>query len=380
MRMNKGNYGKTLIIHDRFMFRGGAERLVLDMARGLRADIATGFWDDDRSFPRSDAPANVYVLGKLVEIPGVRYLYLLFLFLFKTRSLVKKYDTIVFSGNNCLIAGLNVPKNVPKIFYSHSPVRHAYDLREYYIARASWWKKPILAFLIMGSRIVYESEIKLMDTVVTNSAVTKDRFRHYLNMDVDVIYPPIQTKKFKWIGQGDYYMTVGRVDRFKRIPDIVRAFREMPDKKLIIPSGGDDLEKVREMSEGYDNITVLGWVSDEKLFELVGNCIATMYIPINEDAGMAQLEGMSAGKPCISVDEGGMKISVIHEKTGILIPPDYSTEHIIEAVGSMTRERALSMKDDCVNMAQKFGYDRFINEMEHVIDDTRKNKLNFKKR
>ncbi len=359
---------KTLIIHDRFMFRGGAERLVLDMAQGLDADILTGWWSDEESFSRDEAPGRVFELGKDSKIAGWRYIKFQILFFFKTRF-IRDYELVIFSGNNCLAAAFNVPKNVPKIFYSHTPVRHAYDLRDWYLQKQPWWFRPVLALLIMGSRIVYQLEIRLMDVVVTNSVITKERFKRYLNMDVNVISPPIRTDRFKWIGQKDYYMTVGRVDKFKRIPDIVKAFQRMPDKKLIIPSGGDDFEKVREMAKGYDNIEVLGWVGGKELFELVGNCISTIYIPINEDAGMAQLEGMSAGKPCISVDEGGMKVSVIDGKTGIMIPAKYTIDDIIKAVERMTPSVAMSMKDDCIAMAEKFNYERFIDEIKDTIEN-----------
>lgn len=361
---------KILIIHDRFMFRGGAERLVLDMACGLKADIATGFWDDEQSFPRERVPHKLYVLGKLIEIPGIRYLYLLFLFLFKT-DFVKSYDVIIFSGNNCLVTANRVPKGVSKIFYCHSPVRHVYDLKDHYLSNKPWWKREILRMLIFGSKIVYNFNFRKMDLVITNSQNTRGRLLKYLNTDARVIYPPIQTNKFTWRGQKDYYLTVGRVDRLKRISDVVRAFQQMPDKKLIIPSSGDDMENVKQMARGHDNISVVGWVSDDNLQDLVGNCIATFYVPLNEDSGMAQLEGMAAGKPCISVDEGGMKESVIDDITGFMVSSDYGTEDLIEATKRMTSDKAFSMKQDCINMAQKFNYERFVEEMKEVIYDHR---------
>lgn len=357
---------KILILHDRFLFRGGGERLVLDMARGLGADIATGMWDDVQSFPRSDVPHKLIVLGKLMNVPALRYLYLFFLFLFKT-GFVKEYDVVIFSGNNSIAAVNRVPKRIPKIFYCHTPVRHAYDLKSYYVSKCPRWFRPILMLLIFGSRIVYQFNLRKMDVVVTNSKNTKSRLKNYLNCDAEVIYPPIRTDRFQWIGQGDYYMNVGRVDHLKRVADMVRAFQKMPDKKLIVVSGGDQLERVKELANGYPNIEVKGWVSDEELQGLVGNCIATLYLPMNEDAGMAQLEGMSAGKPCISVNEGGMKESVIDGKTGFMIPSNYSIDDIVNAVNRMTPERAFSMKDACIETAKQFSYDVFVGKMKGVV-------------
>lgn len=359
------NGKKILILHDRFLFRGGGERLVLDLARGLDADIATGMWDDVQSFPRSDAPHRLIVLGKMMNVPALRYLYLLFLFLFKT-GFVNEYDVVIFSGNNSIAAVNRVPKRIPKIFYCHTPVRHAYDLKSYYLSRCPWWFRPILMLLIFGSRIVYQFNFRKMDVVVTNSKNTQARLKKYLNCGAEVIYPPIRTDRFQWIGQKEYYMNVGRVDHLKRVADMVRAFQKMPEKKFIVVSGGDQLERVRELANGYPNIEVKGWVTDEELQTLVGNCIATLYLPVNEDAGMAQLEGMAAGKPCISVNEGGMKESVIDGKTGFMIPAQYSIDDIVNAVNRMTPEQALSMKESCIETANQFSYDVFIEKMNHV--------------
>jgi len=363
---------KILILHDRFLFRGGGERLALDMARGLRADIATGMWDDVQSFPRSDAPHKLIVLGRLMNVPALRYLYLLVLFLFKT-GFVNEYDVVIFSGNNSIAAVNRVAKHIPKIFYCHTPVRHAYDLRAYYMSRAPWWFRPVLALLIAASRAVYQVSFRQMDVVVTNSQNTRGRLTQYLNCDAQVIYPPIRIDKFRWRGQKQYYMNVGRVDRLKRVADMVLAFQKMPDKHLIVVSGGDELERVRELARGFPNIAIKGWVTDDELYELVGNCVATLYLPINEDAGMAQLEGMAAGKPCISVNEGGMKESVIDGKTGFMIPSNYTIDDIVSAVHRMTPEMALSMKDACVATAKQFSYEVFVGKMREVVADALNN-------
>ena len=87
---------KTLIIHDRFQFRGGAERLVLDLARGLNADIVTEFWTEE-SFPQSEAPGKVFVLDRGEPRMMVwRYFRAQWNFWWKTRGLLNQYDVIIF--------------------------------------------------------------------------------------------------------------------------------------------------------------------------------------------------------------------------------------------------------------------------------------------
>ena len=359
---------KILIIHDRFMFRGGAERLVLIMAKGLDADIATGFWSDDETFSKSAVPHKLFVLGNPSQKSGWRYLKFQWLFYFKTKF-IRDYDLVIFSGNNCLSAAHNVKKGVKKIFYCHTPVRHAFDLKDYYLKNKIWWKKIILRCFIPISRLVYRYGFQQMDTVIANSINVQERIKKYLNRDSVVIWPPIQTTKFKWISQQDYFLSFSRVDKLKRVGDIVRAFQKMPDKKIIICSGGDDFDNVKKIAEGYDNIQILGWQSDEQLKELIGRCIATLYIPINEDFGMTPLEGMSAGKPCIGVFDGGLKETIIDRLTGKFIPVDYVIDDIIKAVGWLTPKQALKMRADCEQQAEKFSEGKFIEGIRKVIQN-----------
>lgn len=357
---------KTLIIHDRFMFRGGAERLILIMARGLNADVATGFWSESETFPKSDVPHKLFILGSSSQKSGWRYLKFQFLFYFKTKF-IKDYDLVIFSGNNCLSAAHNVRSGVKKIFYCHTPVRHAFDLKNYYLTNKIWWKRLILSLVIPISRAVYKHGFKQMDVIIANSKNVHHRLKKYLNKDSIIINPPIATDKFKWLDQQNYYLSFARVDKLKRVQDIVRAFQKMPHKKLIVCSGGDDLKNVKALAQNYNNIEIVGWVDDQKLAELVGHCITTIYIPINEDFGMTPLESMSAGKPCIGVNEGGLKESIINKKTGLFIPAEYTIKDIIKAINWLTPKQALSMKQDCINQAQKFSQEIFIKSVSKII-------------
>ncbi len=363
---NKFANKKILIIHDRFMFRGGAERLILIMARGLGADIATGFWSEQESFPKKEVPHKLYVLGKPSQKSGWRYLKFQWLFYFKTKF-IKNYDLVIFSGNNCLSAAHHVRPGVKKVFYCHTPVRHAYDLRNYYLSRMPWWKRLFFRPLTYLSKLVYNYGFRQMDIVIANSKNVQQRIKQYLKTDSTVIYPPIQTNKFKWLGQQDYYLSFARVDKLKRVGDIVRAFQQMPDKKLIVCSGGDDLVNIKRLAHNYKNIEIKGWVGDDELRQLVGNCIATLYIPLDEDFGMTPLESMSAGKPCIGVNEGGLKETILDGQTGKFIPADYSLDDIIQAVNWLTPQRALAMRQACEQQAAKFSADRFIQQLKAII-------------
>lgn len=169
--------------------------------------------------------------------------------------------------------------------------------------------------------------------------------------------------------QGDYFLSFGRVDEAKRIDLIAEAFKKMPDKKLIIASGGPWLGKVREIAKGAENIKILGWVSDEELISLIGKCLATIYIPISEDAGMSHLESNVAGKPYLGVKEGGLVESTIDNETGILLPENPTEEDVIAGIKKMTPEWCLSKKERCEEHARQYDKEIFFKKIKKAVAD-----------
>jgi len=215
---------KILIIHDRFKFKGGAERLVLVMAQALQADILTEYWDEENSFAKSEAPGKVITLGKQTKIRGLGYVTAQWNFFWRTKF-IKDYDVIIFSGNNCLSAAWRCKKSQRKIMYCHTPVRYAYDLKDYYYKTYSFDLKPIFLFFVYLARVIYQWGIKKMDLVLANSKNVQMRLKFYCNIDSEVVYPPIDLEKFQlamYAGaemarKGGYYLSFGRLDPLKRV-------------------------------------------------------------------------------------------------------------------------------------------------------------------
>jgi glycosyltransferase involved in cell wall biosynthesis len=188
--MNK----KILIIHDRFQYKGGGERLCLIMAQGLNADIATEYWDEKNSFSKSEISSKIITLGEQTKMRGLGYISSQLRFFFKTKF-IKNYDTIIFSGNNCLSSAWRV-KNKRKIMYCHTPVRYAYDLKDYYYKRYPFYLKSTFLFFVYLARVIYKWGIKKMDVVMANSINVQNRLEKFCKIKSIVINPPIDLDKF----------------------------------------------------------------------------------------------------------------------------------------------------------------------------------------
>jgi glycosyltransferase involved in cell wall biosynthesis len=65
-----------------------------------------------------------------------------------------------------------------------------------------------------------------------------------------------------------------------------------------------------------------GCVSDSDLVHLYNRAKLFVYAPYLEPFGLAPLEAMACGTPVIAVKEGGIRESVLHNETGILVERD----------------------------------------------------------
>jgi glycosyltransferase involved in cell wall biosynthesis len=231
--------------------------------------------------------------------------------------------------------------------YCHTPPRYLYDQKDHFHKRIPYVLRPLAAVLLRRLERGYRQALQRADIVFSNSRTIQGRLRNYVGVDSQIIFPPVRTDALRWIGPGDYYLSTGRLDPLKRVDRIIDAFLRMPNKRLIVVSGGCDEPRLRKLAGSAPNITFAGWVSDARLSMLLGNCIATVYIPVDEDFGISPVESMAAGKPVIGVREGGLCETILDGSTGWLLDPRLLTDGVIAAVGACTVERAAAMREAC---------------------------------
>ena len=287
----------------------------------------------------------------------------------KKTAFLSDYDWVLYSGYNAPVAVHNHPRGA-NLLYCHTIPRFVYDLRDYYLDIVPCWQKPMLKALIHFVQPRYEAAYAKMDQVIANSETVQKRIKHYLGRDSVVVYPPCDVDHYVWQGQGGYYLSTARLERYKRVDLIIDAFRRMPEKRLVIVSGGSDSIRLKRLAAGADNIQFMGWVDNAVMQKLIGQAIATLYIAKNEDFGISPVESMAAGKPVIGVREGGLLETVIHDETGLLLPPDPEVEHIIAAVQELTAQRAAQMRLLCEARARLFHRDIFMYNMQALINAT----------
>lgn len=130
---------------------------------------------------------------------------------------------------------------------------------------------------------------------------------------------------------------VGRFDPSKGIDTLVHAFSRLHHRqdadmlKLVLVGGAtstpgqeDELSRIRALVnelELQDSVIFTGAI-DHDLLPLYYTAADVCVIPSHyEPFGLVAIEAMACGTPVVASNVGGLKFTVIHEETGLLVPP-----------------------------------------------------------
>ena len=352
--MNK----KAAVLYDFLQVNGGAEAVTIGICERFKdVDLVTAFVNEN-AFDKRDIQCNSLIsLTSSTSLPGWLTIKTCRAFEKKTKFL-QDYETLIFSGSNAPLAICN-SRAQQNVYYCHTPPRFVYDLKDYYLESVQLWQKPLLKFLINRLQPQYESAVRQMDLIYANSINVQQRLAKFLDVKSEVLYPPCKIDRFNWVSSGDYFLSTARLEDYKRIELIVKAFAQMPDKKLVVTSGGSQFERLRDIANNCKNIFFTNWVTERELTSLVGNCLATIYIPNDEDFGMSPVESMGAGKPVIGVDEGGVRETILHDETGWLLPSNPTVEQLVDLVYGLSKAEIIKMKPSCIERSLDFSEGKF---------------------
>lgn len=119
-----------------------------------------------------------------------------------------------------------------------------------------------------------------------------------------------------------YFLFVGRLSEEKGIETIIRAAKMIGNVQLKIVGRGPDMDRLHRIADSTPSIQFLGFRDGEELRKLYrGACAVLLPSMVNENFPLSALEAMSAGKPVIASDVGGVGEIVEDRINGILVAP-----------------------------------------------------------
>lgn len=358
---------RVALVHEWLVVPAGSEQVLAEIKAVLpQADM---FCLVDKLKPEDRATLGVGnpKTSFLQHIPGIarHYRSLLPLMPAAIAGLdVRAYD-LVISNSHAVAKGVRVAPGALHLCYCHSPMRYAWDLRDQYLAEAGLDHgiKGWLAGQMLDRLRSWDARAsKRVDQFITNSNFIADRIRRTYNRESTVIHPPVDTNYYSVAGpRSDTYIAASRMVSYKRIPAIVEAFRELPDRQLIVIGDGPDRAKVEAVAG--TNVTLMGWQPREVLREKLRNSRAFIFAA-EEDFGILPVEAQACGTPVIAFGKGGSLETVISDgpsRTGT-----FFSEATPSAIAQAVRKfeaAPMPSSETCRANAERFSVERFRQEL-----------------
>jgi glycosyltransferase involved in cell wall biosynthesis len=215
------------------------------------------------------------------------------------------YDLVV-SSNHAVAKGVITGPHQLHVSYVHSPMRWAWDLQHQYLAEsglARGAKSALVRLLLHYLRGWDQRSSNGVDVFVANSRFIAQRIRKVYRRGAEVVHPPVDIERFTLRhDKEDFYLSASRLVPYKRVPLIVEAFAEMPDKRLVVV--GDGPEHARVAHALPPNVQLLGFQPVAQLVDWMQRARA-MVFAAEEDFGIAPLEAQACGTPVIAYGRGG---------------------------------------------------------------------------
>jgi len=280
------------------------------------------------------------------------------------------YD-IVISASHAISKGVITGPDQLHIGYIHTPIRYAWDMQHEYLAQAKL-EKGLKGFLTRSLlhylRMWDMRTVAGVDYYIANSQFIARRIRKLYKREAAVIHPPVELGRFNLVEKKeDYYVTVSRLVPYKKVDLIIRAFNQVPNKKLIVIGDGPQLKHLKNIAG--KNISLLGFQSNEVIEDTLQRAKAFVYAA-QEDFGIVPVEAQACGTPVIAYGKGGSLETVIPGETGIFFE-EQNEASLLDAIEIFERLQTIDPKIIRKN-AERFSKDRFKHEMKTFVEEKAK--------
>ena len=362
------------IVADWLVTYAGAERVIkefLDLYPDSELYSVVDFLSDESRQLFHNKRAKTTFIQKFPSAAKKYQKYLPFMPLAIEQLDVSSHD-IILSSSHAVAKGILTGPDQLHISYVHSPIRYAWDLQHQYLREAKIDKglKGLIAKWILHKIRLWDYRTANgVDHFVANSKFIARRIKKVYGREADVIYPPVDVKRFSLCKQkDDYYFTASRLVPYKRIDIIVEAFSHMPDKKLVVIGDGSEMTKIK--SKASKNIEILGYQPNNVMEEHMRKAKAFVFAA-EEDFGITPVEAQACGTPVIAFGKGGALETIrpfgASSPTGLFFDKQ-EMGSIISAINQFENIQDVVDPVACRDNALHFSSERFQREVTNYIE------------
>lgn len=354
---------RVALVHDFLLDVRGGERVFIELCKMWpEADIFTAVYDE-RGTEGWFADRNVHPSFLQRLRPSAKtFRALLPLYPIAIESFdLSQYDLVVSSSSAWAHAVL-CDVDTLHVSYCHNPFRYAWNERDQTLAQR---RNPFVRAALRGAFRRWRQwdwiAAQRTDRYIANSRTTQARIRAYFGREASVVYPPVDTGRFRPGSVGDHYAVVTELMPHKQIDVAVAAFNQL-GLPLVVVGDGPWGRRLRTMAA--PNITFLGRQTDEAVVQILQGARALVQTSV-EEFGIAAVECQAAGRPVIARRSGGALETIVDGVTGCLWSggPE-ALAHAVRAFDDGAIDPAA-----CVHNARRFDVATFRRRILEEIDE-----------
>lgn len=318
VRENGGTVG---IAHDYLTQRGGAERVVLALARAFPgAPVHTTLYDPEATYPEF---AQVDVRpSPLDAVARLRRNHRLALPLLPwASSRVRPTEDVVVASTSGWAHGFAASGQV--IAYCHAPARWLYQSEAYLGGPLRGSATGLaLATLRPALRRWDRRAAARPQRYLCNSRVVRDRIREAYGIDAAVVPAPhgmdptgaqeMPAPLADWSG-GGHLLVVSRLLPYKNVDVLLRAVRGTEHRLVVVGAGPEHDALAADLPP---NVRMVSGLSDAEMRWVYATAVLLL-APSLEDFGLTPLEAAAFGVPSLSLRAGGYLDTVDEGVTGL---------------------------------------------------------------
>jgi glycosyltransferase involved in cell wall biosynthesis len=355
---------RVALVHDFLLDLRGAERVFAAMCDAWPdADVFTAVYDEEGTEGRFAVRRPQTSFLQRVRPTARTFRPLLPFYPHAIESFdLRGYDTVI-SSSSAWAHGVLVDPGAVHVCYCHNPFRYAWTEREATLRARHPLVRPALRVLLNRWRQWDWIAAQRVDRYVANSHLTAARVKRYFGRDSTVLYPPVETGRFRAAPVGEHYMVLAELMAHKRIDIAVRAFNELR-RPLLVVGDGPEMRRLKRIAG--PTVMFTGRVSDERVADLLARARA-LVVTATEEFGIAAVEALAAGRPVIALGEGGVRESVGEGVTGTFFSP---CEPGALAAAVRGFDPLAVDPRACRAAAERFGAERFREELTRIVCDT----------
>ena len=351
------DHDDVALVHDYLNQRGGAERVVLAMAKVWpRAPIYTSLYRPGSTFSEFRQHAvHTSWLDRLPVDRRFRVLFALYPSAFRSLGVIE-HDLVVSSSSGWGHAIRTSPTS-KHVVYCHAPARWLYSSEEYLHGRRG---RRVADRLLAPMRRWDHAVARRANGYIANAHNTADRIRAAYGIDAAVVHPPVDVARFTPRPRGERLLVVSRLLRYKRVDLVVQAATQL-GLGLDVVGAGPDLDRLRALAG--PGVVFHGKLPDERVTELMESCNAFCF-PGREDFGIAPVEANAAGKPVVAFAAGGALESMEEGVTATFFRRQEAAD-VVDALRDV--QRLTTAPDVIAGRAQRFSPEAFEHNLRSAI-------------